>query len=214
MNKADEGIPVLNKFMAMRDGTLIKGPDSPKIYTVECTDSYYSSCTKRHIQNYETFQYLGYKNSDTIYTIPQSEVQLLPEGAAISGQVQHPNGSLVSDQFSGKIYLIKNSIRYHIPTATIFNINRYEWKSVKNINQYDRNLPVGIGFPAYDTNLLARAADDVRVWSIGDNTYGTTYRKHISTYLTFQSLGYHESEIIIIENSILFSYPAIPPYPY
>jgi hypothetical protein len=214
MNKGDEGIPVSKQVLAMRNGTLIRGIGDPRIYVVECATQYYSSCMKRHILNYDTFIYLGYRDPLHVYTIPQVEVSSIPDGPIVSGQTQHPNGSLVSEQSTGKIYIIKNNIRYHIPTANVFNLNRYDWNKVLKINQQDLTLNIGTGYPAYDSNLLARTGGDPRVWAIGDNTYGTTYRKHITTYSTFQNLGYYESEIFWLESPVLFSYPAIPAFPY
>lgn len=213
LNRGDITLPISTKLLGYRSGTLIRESGDPKIYAIQCSTQYLDSCTKNHVANYETFTYLGYTESD-VSNVIKGEISSIPMGPQIIGRVSHPEGSMVSNPANGKIYLIKNGIRHHITSGLLFELNRFDWSKVKRVNDQDLALPESPYFPEYDTNLLARSIGDPRIYTIGENGYGTTYKKHISTYETFQLLGYTDKDVRLLEPSILNSYVSIPPYPY
>lgn len=211
LNRGDSGAPLSPQKLGFRSGTLLRQGGDVRIYVVECTTQFYASCTKRHVANYETYKGLGYREADII-NVTGGDLIDLPNGTPISQVGIHPNGTLIRDEATNKIYLLKDGERYHILSARLFEIQRFDWSKVKAMNAYDAIAPIKTGYPAYDTNLLARPTNGVAIYAIGENGYGTTYKRHISSYQTFLLLGYSDTDVVNVEASIIDGYPSIPPY--
>lgn len=210
-NRSDEVAPVSEQKLGYRSGTLLRENGNPAIYVIECSNQFYSSCIKRHISNYESFIGLGYNEQD-VYQVASGQLSDIPLSTPLNIPKLHPNGALVRDASSGKIYLIKNSVRYYVQTWNLFLINRFKISNVKQMTPEDRALPSSEIFTVYDSPLLARPIGDIKVYSISDNLYGTTYKKHISNYDIFRLLGYKDNEVIPLERSIIDSYVTVQPY--
>lgn len=213
-NQGDVSIPLSPKALGYRNGTLVRELSDVKIYAIECTTQYYDSCTKQHISNYATFVALGYNANTDVLVVPNGDLSNLPQGPNIDQLEAHPIGTLVNDSSQNMVYLIEDGSRYHVLTAMLFNLYRFDWSKIKTINNYDKQLPISAGFPAMDSNILAQATGDVRIYAVSVNTSGTTYKVFIPSYETFTLLGYTSNDVLPLESSIVNSLPSVSLYSY
>ncbi len=209
-NVADQYATINTEKLGYRSGTLIRENGSQKIYVIECTNQFYSSCIKRHIASYEVYLSLGYRDNEVLQT-GYNHLADIPLGAPVTSSTTHPNGTLVRESHTGKIYLIKNGVRYYVQSWYLFQINRFDLSKVRTMSAGDSSLPKNETFPVYDSPLLARPIGDVRIFSISDNLYGTTYKRHLSNFDVFSLLGYQESDVVPLESSLTNSYVTVTP---
>lgn len=210
MNKGDAALTIKNDTLGYRDSTLIRQIGDPKIYGLRCTNGFYSSCTKSHIDNYQTFIGYGYTDSDVI-NVAANDLNSIPSGPPISSVNAHISGSLVRDNQTNKIYIIKDTSRYHIPSNYLFIAQRFDPTKVKTMNTADYNLTIGANYPSFDTNMLVRSLSATKIYALGDNGFGTTYKRHIPNYDVFQILGYKDSDVLPLEDSLVSGFVEIPP---
>ncbi len=104
--------------MTYPDGSLIKSGQSPAVYLIE--DRQLHSILSAAI--FESLKYSWSK----IKTLPQSELSIF----AVGEPVKHPSGTLIKAEDSPLVYVVKNSQKVLVPTASDFETAGYKWSDI------------------------------------------------------------------------------------
>lgn len=212
MNRGDEALPIHEQVLGYRSGIVVREAGDVKINTIECTTQFFSSCQKRHIASYPVFLGLGYDVSKDVLQYPSGELQSMTIGTPIITDTQHPEGTLVQDRTSNKVYVIKAQKLYHIPSFEVFTINRFNIKNIRPMTNFEFGSMLRTADPfVYDSNILVRTTNAPAIYSIGENGWGTVYKRHIETYSTFLQLGYKDNEVTVMDADVLTSILTIDP---
>jgi len=126
----------LAKPLTYPDGVLIKS-QGPEIYLVK-------NGKRKHISSAILFNKMGFDWKDVIL-VSQAELSAHPLGE----KVLFPDGTLIKEEESPPVYLVKNQKRHWIKTLTAFLGLGYKWKDVINLPQSEGldgepNIRVGI----------------------------------------------------------------------
>ena len=159
------------------DGTLIKIPDSPKIYVIVGGE-------KKWISTPEVFEQLGYQ---------WTEVQTIAEETLNTLEDIEDNLIRLIDDF--KIYLVTNGTKRHIPNPDIFLNYGFSWDDVKDV---DDSI-----FNKYQDVYLIRESGKEEVYYI--NPEGV--RKHIPTAEIFNSYNDRWEDVQIVSKNEIDAYP-------
>ncbi|MFA7171239.1 MAG: hypothetical protein WC180_04570, partial [Candidatus Paceibacterota bacterium] len=159
------------------DGTLIKIPNSPKIYVIVGGE-------KKWISTPEVFEQLGYQ---------WTEVQTIAEETLNTLEDIEDNLIRLIDDF--KIYLVTNGTKRHIPNPDIFLNYGFSWDDVKDV---DDSI-----FNKYQDVYLIRESGKEEVYYI--NPEGV--RKHIPTAEIFNSYNDRWEDVQIVSKNEIDAYP-------
>lgn len=159
------------------DGTLLKLPDSPKIYVV--TDG-----QKKWISTPEVFEQLGYHWTAVVIITPE-QLAALPDS----------EDNLIRAKGDYKVYLIVNGVKRHIPNPTIFLDYGFAWEDVKDVSQETVNK--------YSRAYLIRESRKNEIYFISSNGI----RKHIPNMDVFNSFGDKLEDVQIVSKTEMDFYP-------
>lgn len=175
--------------LQLREGAVVKG-SGPTIYIVKLVNG---TPTKRAVDSWPTFRYLGYDMSDVI-TIPDNELPAQDGSPINSATTTHPDGALVRVPGSPTVYLIIGGERHALPSLAIFASHGHSMASVKTATTGDANLPV-----TWPINWLAEGA---LIRGSGPTVYiiQNTNVKRVFSYYAFVGLDYRFGEVMQISD--------------
>jgi len=159
------------------DGTLIKLPDSPKVYVIVGGE-------KKWISTPEQFEQLGYK---------WTEVETVTE--ELLDAIDNIEDSLIRLMGDIKVYLVTNGIMRHIPNPKVFMDYGFSWGDIKDVDQTT--------FRKYKNAYLIRESGQDEVYFLSPNGV----RKHIPTAAIFASYGDKWEDVQIVSKTEMESYP-------
>jgi len=159
------------------DGTLIKLPDSPKVYVIVDGE-------KKWISTPEVFEQLGYQ---------WTEVQTTTE--EILSTLEDIEDNLIRLIGDFKIYLVTNGTKRHIPNPDVFLNYGFNWNDVKEV---DDSI-----FNKYQNVYLIRESGQEEVYYLNPNGI----RKHIPSVEIFNSYNDKWEDVQIISQNEMNTYP-------
>jgi len=137
---------------------------------------------------------------DVIF-IPSSEMNSFSEGTPLG----FPDGTLVNEVTTGKVYEISNGLKRWIINGQVFNGLGYSWQNIKNISATESNLhSAGANITAADTHpdgTLVTSRSTPKVYFIENGQ-----KRWISNGSIFES-RFHWKNIVFIPENELNSYP-------
>ena len=165
------------KDSSLPDGTLIKLPDSNKVYII-------INGEKKWISTPEMFQQLG---------CDWANIKILTQEDITSYTDFEDNLIRVIGQT--KVYLVTNGIRRHIPTPQVFQGYGFNWNDIKEVSLETQ--------AQYRETYLVRQSGREEVYYLSPNGI----RKHIPTQTIFDSYQDNWQDVQIISQQEMESYP-------
>lgn len=102
---------------------------------------------------------------------------------------KHPNGRLLRAKNSSDVYVIEDETKRRVPSADVFNENRYKWDEIMEVDESELDAIIDaneLGFP--DGTLVQ--GDGPEVYAIAEGK-----KRHISSADAFEKLGYDWGKI-------------------
>jgi hypothetical protein len=159
------------------DGTLIKQPDSPKVYVIVGGE-------KKWIGTPEQFEQMGYKWT-SIQIVAKETLDIIDD-------FEDNLIRLINDY---KVYLVTGGVRRHIPNPQVFLDYGFLWEDVKNVDEITVNR--------YKSAYLVKESGKEAVYYLN----GSGVRKHIPTAEIFNSYNDKWEDIQIVSRTEMESYP-------
>lgn len=163
--------------ITLPDGTLIKLPESPKIYVI-------INGEKKWISTPEVFEQLGYEWME-ITSVTDSILEA----------IQDLEDNLIKLKGDYKVYLVTNGVRRHIPNPQVFLNYGFNWDDIKEVDESTA--------AEYKDTYLVRESGEDEVYYLN----GNGVRKHIPTAEIFDSYGDKWGDIQIVSKTEMESYP-------
>ena len=120
------------KIMIYPDGTLIKREGFPAVYKIE-------NETRKEFTSLALFEATKSKWSDII-VLNKDEFLAYPDG----GIVKYPENTLLKEEGTDKIYVIKNGKAEWIKTAEEFRKAGYKWSGIIEISKAEMSLYIAV----------------------------------------------------------------------
>jgi hypothetical protein len=108
---------------SINNGDLIQSQSGGSVYLIK-------NGKRRPIHSADVFRIRGYKWSQ-IKKVSRSRVNNITKGKIIT----YYNGTLLRAYGTGTVWVVKNSRRYYIPSAAVFNSLGYKWGEIKDISK-------------------------------------------------------------------------------
>jgi len=136
-------IPETTPNITLQEGSLVKSPDSDKVYVIKNNQRFW-------IPNAQAFEQAGY-NWSSIQTASTTLLNLKPQANLIK---------LADDP---KVYVIdlNKILRRHIPNPQVFESYSYDWNNIITVNQAE--------LLAYSESFLVKTSDSPKVYQIKNN---------------------------------------------
>lgn len=160
------------------DSTLLKTPDSIKIYAI-------IQGKKKWISTPEVFETLGYKRT----SINIVDANTLNSISDFEDNLIRANGDI-------KVYMVVNNIRHHIPSPEIFLNYGFFWSDVKDVPQ--------AAIDQYRAVKLVRESGQSMIYYLSSSGI----KKWILSPEIFDSYGNSWFDIQIVSKKEMESYPA------
>lgn len=158
---------------ALTEGSLVKSATDNNVYLIK-------GGKKLLIPSWQAFVNAGFKAAE-IKTVPASDV------AAAASVV------LFKSPDDDKVYLIKGSKRFWIPSVSAFENAGYKWSDIVSLAKTQKDI-----YP--EVNLI-KTADSDKVYVIGKGLF-----RHIANPSVFDSYGYKWTEIMTVSFSEMNMY--------
>ncbi|NJM59204.1 MAG: M23 family metallopeptidase [Oscillatoriales cyanobacterium RU_3_3] len=121
-------------------GSLVKGSGNP-VYLIQGN-------LRRHVPDPETFNFMGINWGD-VQSISDDHLNGIGLGVSLPSR---KNGALVHGS-DGKVYLMENGQRRHIPNPETFNAMGLNWGAIQYVSDSDLNaIPLGNPLPSQKVN--------------------------------------------------------------
>lgn len=119
--------------------------------------------------------------------------------------IVHPDGTLIIDQSSGKVYLIENGQKRYISSPSIF-LSYYDdvLSQSKPATPGDLALTDGVDIPLRSGTVIKGSG--LELYAVQDIS-GTLYKEYIPSPAVHNDLGFTESERVQVSDSYLASLP-------
>ena len=201
LNQIPDGV-VIPYNVHFRDGLLVRSP-SGGMYIV-------ANGTKRPFPNEGTFFSYGYTYSDASL-ISTTELNLIPDGVALSYNVNLRNGHLVSSP-SGGMYVVDNGTKRAFPNEITFLSYGYTYSDALVISGAEISLiPDGMAMPY---KVLFRNGRLITSPSKGVYRVENGAKRAFPNEITFLSYLYKWSEVLSISSTELNLIPNGTNMPY
>ncbi len=159
------------------DGTLIKLPESPKIFVI-------INGEKKWISTPEQFEQMGCRWTD-IENVTESILDGLDD-------IEHNLIRLINDY---KVYLVTDGTLRHIPSPQIFLDYGFKWDDIQDVDE-----PI---VSKYKNTYLVRESGTEEVYYLNKNGV----RKHIPNEEIFNSYGDKWEDVQVVSKTEMESYP-------
>jgi hypothetical protein len=125
---AEAGLYPTGKDMYIREGTLISSPNAGKVYIIEETPDGYA----RHWVHFDAFQKFSLQWK--VVQVSDAELAMYFEGDPLTAASDVPDGLLVNDSATGKVYLIQEGKkRWVLGHYPLFS-NGFIYEDITNID--------------------------------------------------------------------------------
>lgn len=158
------------------DGTLIKLPDSPKVYVIIDGE-------KKWIPIPEVFTQLGYEWTD-IKVVNQAQLDIFLDF----------EDNLIRLMNDFKVFLVVNGMKRHIPNPTVFLDYGFSWDDVKDVDETTMNR--------YRSAILLKETNTNDVYFLN----GQGVRKLIPSAAVFDSYGNKWEDVQIVSKTEMESH--------
>lgn len=176
--------------MRYKNGTLLKGNNSPSVYLLE-------NGKKRTFTSGQLFEKLGYRWG-SILSIDSAEINLYPTGA----NMIYPNGTLVRGAGTSTVYFIDNGQKREITSATLFSKLGYSFASVIEIPAASLvDYPTGAK-AAYPDGTLIKSVSSPAVYRVAGGA-----KQEFTSITVFNASGAKWSNVIEISQGEIDLYP-------
>jgi hypothetical protein len=168
--------------MALRDGTLLRGPDGAHyVWSDNKLHKFSTSPT-------DVYTTLGYTSASAIAVTDQTYLDGLAHGPDVSSITEHPVGAIVKDPTSGAKWVIEASSRRSI--TALAALSWYRTSEVVNAASGDLTLATGSAFPVREGALIA-PTDGGAPWIVT----GGVKRRFYSSSL-FSAMGFTNTMLL------------------
>ena len=178
------------------DGKIIKYSPDGSLIKDEMGNVYLAqNGKKRKFTSPQLFEYLNYEWKNIK---EDGEVDFYLDGL----DMVYPNGTLIADRNSEKIYLVKNKQRREITSEKLLAALGYQKSSVLSITEDEINhFPIGRKM-VYPDNTLIKANNSPSVYLVNNGK-----KKEFTSAILFEKLGYNWSDIIDVNEDEANNHP-------
>lgn len=155
---------------------------------------------KRLIANSAAFRLLGF-SPDEVEEGTEASLAFFEEGLPITETSTQPLGALLQDPQSYGVFYVLDGIKYPLMAPELLSLNfpqlRVRKATQEELDRYVKGAPVLL-----QDGLLVKAPQDPRVYVIANGKKLPIYSEY-----TFNSLGYHWSNISAVSQRLLDLHP-------
>lgn len=154
-------------------------------------------CYTPHVGPYSE---TGYSGSYNFVVSFESWFGSTQESAFSPAYTTHPDGTLIQTFGQPEVYLLMDSVRYHVPNLNTFNSRGYSWSEVRVATFPDKQTAISDNIVAYQGGTLIRGdvSPNVYVLSCMDTFCS---KSHIVNLETFNGLGLSFNDVIVLPQS-------------
>lgn len=198
---AESALYGVGKDIKIREGTLVSSPSSNKVYIIDETADGY---VRRWVTNPATMEAFGLRWN--VNFISDEELAGYPDGVPLYENSAIPDGLLVNEDSTGRVYLIQDAARRWVESGYSLKSNAYSFSDViLSINESKLDqLNEAVILKMRIGSLITSVSTD-RVYSI-DYVNGVASRRWVTNGKGFIATGYRWNAINWISEAELNGY--------